>query len=136
MAVKKGKYTAVMLRLPTDTVARLRARSRGNESLYRQARAIIDSAAAGRLVDCELTDEEFTELDMLARRIGFAGTPELMKQLVLAYLRLFRRNNEFDNEVVRDEVAELFEEMDIETNARRYEEGTVTTTTPRKIRNV
>lgn len=123
-----------MVRLPNDVVAMLRARRLGEGSLYKQARAIIEAAATGSLVDCGFTADEYTELELLARGIGFDNISEMIKHLSLAYLRLAKRENApGSNDVVQAELAEMFGEL---YNTNGYESGVTITTTPRKIRGI
>lgn len=123
-----------MVRLPNDVVARLRARRFGEGSLYQQARAIIEAVATGSLIDCGFSDAEYTELELLARGIGFGDISEMIKHLSLAYLRLAKREiAPGSNDVVQAELSEMFGEL---YNTVGYESGISVTTTPRKIRGV
>jgi hypothetical protein len=86
------------------------------------------------MVDCGFTAEEYSELDLLAKGIGFTGIAEMVKHLSLAYLRLAKHEvAQGSNEVVQAELAEMFGEL---YNTNGYEQGLVVTTTPRKIRGL
>lgn len=133
MTAKKGKYICVMLRLPYDTVALLRARY-GDVSLYALARDTVTALARGELMRNDFTTSEVAELSRLAGVIGFADASELLRHLAVAYLRLYNAHcTSFADDVVRDEVAEMFDEM---TNNEHYDKDLRITTTPRKIRGL
>ena len=119
-----------MLRLPNDTVARLHARHGCAASLYSISRDVVVSYADGRLIDCAFDNVEFTSLELLAHRIGFAGIEELLRHLAIAYLQMYNRHcTNDDNEVVAQEVREMFADMAMPTA-----DGMTVTTTPRKIK--
>ena len=130
MAVRKGKFTSVMLRLPNDIVARLQARHGCGKSLYAIARDVVSSYADYSLIDCKFEVAEFTNLELLAHRIGFAGIEELLHHLAVAYLQMYYRHRAADgNEIVEEEVREMFADMSMPTA-----DGMTITTTPRKVK--
>ena len=134
MTVKKNKYTQVNVRLPNEIVALLRVRHGAQRSLYDVVRDTVVAAAGSNAVDCSFTNEEYTQLDILARNIGFENIAALVRHLSLAYLKLYlRQHGRFATDVEREEIREMF--IDCE-RAEHYEEGISVTTTPRKIRGV
>lgn len=134
MTVIKNKYTQVLVRLPNEVVARLRVSNGAKRSLYEIVRDIVTAAATDRKIDCEFSAEEYTQLDVLARNIGFAGIAMLVRHLSLAYLKLYmQQHNSFATDVEREEIREMF--VDCE-RVEHYEEGINITTAPRKIRGI
>ena len=131
MAVKKDKYTSVVLRVSRVAAARLLARCRGEKTLYALAKEIIEKFADGSLLSSSLSVEEYTELDCLARRIGFSALDEMARYLLLAYLKMYKLHaSQACDDVVREELREMFDEM----NVLDKRESSVIVSSPRKLR--
>ncbi len=131
MAVRKDKYTSVVLRVSRASAARLIARYRGEKTLYALAKEIIEKFADGSLLSFSLSVEEYTELDCLARRIGFHTLEEMARHLLLAYLLMYKRCAlQQDDDLVHQELQEMFGEMNVLGNS----DGCAIVSSPRKLR--
>lgn len=117
----RGTHATLRTRVPKELYVKVVALASAEYPVYRVVRDIVSAYIAG--ASGLLHADTYRVLAEAAEATGYPGVDVLLKDLVAAFLRVYRyRTGQLDEDesTPAEEIREMFEEMDA---LRIYEEG-------------